>query len=165
MDNFFQRNTLPDAIFPKLLAKHSEEVRNNPESEVLYYRQAHEIYMYEFFRHCRMDCASEVEVNDVKGVAVSPVRIGSFSTGSRVDGDYFFRALTKAPVPFVYIPHGSIAALPKVCDGACSFRESEKEGILMDLESACELGIDFLAADFLLGSGVYCVYVGVVYCY
>ncbi|ELA41383.1 uncharacterized protein VICG_01624 [Vittaforma corneae ATCC 50505] len=165
MDEFFQKNTLPETIFPKLLIKHSEEVRSSPESEVLYYKQAHEVYMYEFFKHCKLDCASEIEVNNVKGIAMSPIRLGSFSTSDSVNEDHFFKMLVKAPVPFVYIPHGNVAASLKVCSGACSFRESEAEGILMDLGFACELGIDFLATDFLLKSEVYCVYVGVVhYC-
>lgn len=165
MNNFLKNHILPPKAFPKLLEKHSEEIKQNQESESLYYKQAHEIYMYEFFEFCGLDYTSKIEINKVKGIAMCPIKLSNFSANTKSSEEEFFKMLIKSPVPFVFIPQDKVLDSLKLCSGAVSFRESEKQGILMDLEFACELGIDFLATEFLMRKDVFQVYVGVVHCH
>jgi len=158
MDGFIDKEILPDGVSPKLLMRHSEALKSNPESEVVAYFQAHELYMYEFFRRCRLSCTSRIEVNGIKGVALSPVEIGSFTLGGRVDEEVFFRMLLKAPVPFLFLPEGDVRVGLGVCEGMVSF----KNGILMDLGSACAVGVEFIAAETLETEGVHVVYIGLM---
>ena len=163
MDDFLHELTVPDIVFPKLLEKHSEEIQSNSDSEILYYKQAHEIYMYQFFKYCKLDCFTQIEVNKVCGTALSPIRLQSFSTYAPANENQFFASLLHAPVPFVFIPEGNVGTLENFCTGACHFKESSNEGILMDLRFASNIGIEFLAADFLLKGNVYSIYIGLAH--
>jgi hypothetical protein len=164
MNEYLKKNTVPSTIFPKLLFKHSLEIKENPESETLCYQQAHEIYMYEFFKNCKLECKSEITINKVKGIAICPILLRSFTLISRVDEEGFFKILTKAPLPFVFIPYGKVCQNLNLCNGAFDFRESEKVGILMNLEFAGNVGVDFLATPFLIEKEAFNVYIGIVYC-
>ncbi len=163
MDEFLHELTVPEMALPKLLEKHSEEIKSNSDSESLYYKQAHEIYMYQFFKHCKLDCFSRIEVNKVNGIALSPIRMQSFVTYAPANENQFFASLLDAPVPFVFIPECNIENLENFCTGACHFKETNNEGILMDLIFANNVGMEFLASDFLLKSNVYSIYIGLVY--
>ncbi|KAM0681057.1 hypothetical protein GINT2_000840 [Glugoides intestinalis] len=163
MDEFLHELTIPEMAFPKLLEKHSEEIKSNPDSEILYYKQTHEIYMYEFFKYCKLDCFSRIEVNKVSGVAVSPIRLQSLITYAPANENQFFSSLLNAPVPFVFIPECNIGNLENFCIGASHFKEANNEGILMDLRFASNVGMEFLAADILLESNVYFLYIGLIY--
>lgn len=147
------------SLFPKLIEKHAAEIEAAPDAELLYHRQLHEIYTYEFLSRCKLEEIGEIQINEIRGAVLAPVRVKGFSLGGRVSEGHFFSFLLRAPLPFVFVPVGSVESF---CRGIFSFRDGSREGVLMDLETACEFGVEFLAGEVLRREGVYSVFIGLL---
>lgn len=157
--NYVDKETLPDKTSPRLLLKHTEEIKAKPDSQILHYHQTHELYMYEFFRQCKLNYFSTISVNGHPGTALAPIAIKNIVLGRKVNEGVFFETLLKAPVPFIFIPDCAAKIGATMWQGITTF----KNGLIMDIHSACDLGIEFIASEVLDQEGIFLVYIGIIY--
>lgn len=163
MDELNHKFEIESHSFPMLTSKHLAEISNNENSELLYYKQAHEAYMYTFFKNLNLDCVSSISIGDVQGHVISHVNIQSFNLTNNASEDKYFHKLLYAPYPFIFIPNGEFSQCKNFCTGACFFKGNQQEGILMSLNFAVKVGIDFLASEFLQREDVAFVFIGIVF--
>ena len=164
MKEFSQKLQIESTSFPKLISKHLKEMVLKSDAEILYHQQAHEIYLYTFYKNIKFDYVSTVKINNFEGYALSPIEISSFSLKNSISCDKYFNTLLNAPIPFIFIPKNiEFSKLKEFCKGAFKFEDSGKEGILMDLAFACSVGIDFIACEYLLRKDISILYIGLSY--
>lgn len=163
MDELNQKLEIESQSFPILISKHLAEINNNEDSELLYFKQAHEIYMYTFFKNLKLDCISSINIGNIQGHTISHVNLQSFSLLNAVSEKEYFDKLLYAPYPFIFIPNGEFVQFKNFCNGAFSFKGRTHEGVLMDLNFACKVGIDFLACEFLQREEIAFVFIGIVF--
>lgn len=156
-------NTVAACVCPRLAHRHRKQGHDAPNSPTLYYAQMHEIHTYSYFRNARLDAVAEISVDGIRGHALSPVDLRSFSLLAAVDEEYFYGVLRHAPVPFMFIPSATLAEVAGLCRGAFSFRDGHREGIMMSLEFAARVGIDFIGAEYLLRREVVVYYIGLLF--
>jgi hypothetical protein len=162
MEELVEKNTVPREAFPKLILRHAKELAQERSSEVVYHRQLHEMYMYTFFRSIKREAVCHIKIGRTEGFAMGPVSIGDLSLGNKLGEDEYFKFLLSSPLPFVFVPEGRLRDHSGMCKGASFFGDREQEGILMDLPFACNVGLDFLAAEYLARSDVSSVCIGLI---
>lgn len=162
MEELIKKSTIPAEAFPKLILRHARELTQGKNCEATYHRHLHEIYMYTFFKSIKKEGVHRIKVNSTEGFAISPVPTGNLSLGCKLEEYEYFKFLLSSPLPFVFVPDGRLSDHLDMCRGASFFRDSEKQGILMDLPFACSVGLDFLAAEYIARRDVACVYIGLV---
>jgi hypothetical protein len=163
MEELKHKLELESCSFPKLLTKHLLEIENSEDSEILYHRQAHEIYMYTFFRNLKFDCISQIKIDSIDGYSISNVKLNSIQLGNSIAENEFFDKLLFAPYPFIFVPNCDYSQVKNFCNGALSFKGEGLEGVLMDLSFASKVGIDFVAVDFLQREDIAFLFIGIVY--
>lgn len=142
------------SAFPVLQNRHRSQTEKKQESEILYYKQLHENYMYLFYSTLRLDVVTKVCIGNTKGVSLSTMNITNISlnpnkTAVLKSEEEFYSFLLKAPIPFVFIPEGSYEENISFVQGAVVFEANKNVGILMDVTYVSRLGLDFLLHDVI----------------
>ncbi|KAI5149117.1 hypothetical protein ENBRE01_0705 [Enteropsectra breve] len=163
MEEAIRKNTVKMSVFPSLVHRHEKQQRKNKNEHILYYKQTHEMFMFSYYYNLKLEQASKLSVNGVEGYAMSNISINSMRTSGPASYETFYSALLYAPEPFVFIPSASLHELKSFCPGAFCFADGRKKGILMDLHFAGDVGLDFLASEYLMRSDVCMVYIGIIY--
>lgn len=150
--------TVPKLVFPVLLLRHSNMSKNS--SEISQSIQLHEFYLYLFYKNFTFNFSSSLCVNSINGTVYANTKISSLNLKETVNFDFYFNFLLNSPLPFIFAPNGKIVELQSFCNGCFYFRDNENEGILMNLSFASEVGLNFLAFEFLKGKNIHSVYIG-----
>lgn len=169
LDELVNSRTIPGVVFPELLARHKIQLKENNDDVFLYSRQVHEIYVYTFFKNSELSAVSEIVVENstnsrkMDGNVLGLINMGNINVYEKVNADIFYNKLLNAPLPFVFIPNGSVDEASKFIKGVAEFKNEGLEGLMMDLVSASNLGLGFICADLLKRNGVVVSYIGIVY--
>jgi len=158
MEEAIKKNSLVPLIFPKLDVRHAEQYKAEKENTLLYHKQIHERYMYMYFSVAKLSFMDSIKISKGDGIVASSTPIGSFDLKESANEEIFYQSLMYAPTPFVFIPKSPVS-----CRGARVFTYEKFKGILMNLNFAVNVGIDFLAADYLMRRDVSECYVGLLY--
>jgi hypothetical protein len=165
VEDIIHRNTVPSMTFPILFKRHHEQLCMPNLSESLHLIQQHETYMYTFFSILKLDITQKITIDAIKnpidGVAVASIQMENISFVNEITPDYFYEFLLEAPLSFVFVPdevHKSMS----LCNGGYSFISGSNKGVLMDIEFAIKVGVDFIAADYINKKDIYSVYIGFI---
>jgi len=162
MEDAIEKNKIPKASFPSLIIRHSKAASNNSTREIDYHVQLHEIYMYTFFKSVKKNVIYNTSVNSFDGHTFAPIQIKNFSLRHKIDEEEYFNFLLGSPLPFVFVPDSKFKDHCEMCKGAYFFRDKDQEGILMNLDFACKVGLDFMAVEYLNRQDICSVYIGLV---
>ncbi|KAI5168530.1 hypothetical protein PAEPH01_0211 [Pancytospora epiphaga] len=163
MEEKLLKNRISEDTNPALLERHIKQLHANPESRLLYHIQVHETYMYTYFRNVPLSSTSLISVNEIKGHAVGVIDHGNITLVRPVDEKYFYSTLLCAPHPFFFVPSVELAKIKGFCEGAFSIESMGRHGILMDIDFACKVGIEFIGLSYLISGEVKKYYIGLIY--
>ncbi len=174
------KQTAPKYLFPELIDRHF----NQSKTHLNFFKQLHEHYLYTFFYNTPLNCSISTEINGFKGVIKSPIDIrefmnnieGNFSSFySNKDGvvyfnlnnqvsnkDAFFDVLKYSPIPFLFIPLGDYNKFSSFIEKNSSAFVFDN-GIIMDLDYALSVGVDFIGGDVLSTEQVGLYYIGFIF--
>lgn len=162
MEESIEKNRIPEDSFPSLLIRHSEAITRDDMQEIDYHIQAHENYMYTFFKHIKKEAIYKIKVDNHEGYSFAPIQVKNISLRHSLNEKEYFRFLLNAPLPFLFIPSSKLREHSEMCKDAHYFQDGNQEGILMDLNFACQVGLDFMAAEYLKDPNVSSIYIGLV---
>lgn len=163
MDKLLRSNTIASYACPHLVYRHTRQLAELPNSRILYYKQAHEIYVYTYFKNVHLSSHTAVLVNNLHGCIRGAVDVKDIQLGHSVNEEFFYDALKFVPCPFIFIPDAALTELSGFCKEAHRFVDGQKEGILMSIEFASGVGIDFIGAEYLQKNNTAIYYIGLVY--
>lgn len=156
-----ENNTIPAKTFPYLLKRHSDQLKSSNVNEKLKIIQQHEIYMYLFYSEFKPEHSFEIKVANSMGIILSNINVENINLDDNVDEKYFYNFLLEAPLPFIFIPKDVHSNL-KLCEGAKKFTSGESHGVLIDLNFAEQIGLGFMASNFIKKEGVHMLFIGFI---
>ncbi|KAL6121734.1 hypothetical protein NUSPORA_01320 [Nucleospora cyclopteri] len=154
MQKLLENQTLPEFAFPELVKRHLEQ----PKTLLNYFKQVQEIYMYTFFYKTPMKTVKRMQLDGIDGFYIGAID-NPYETEVLINDNQplpvesFFDSFKYAPIPFIF------------ASDFCLERKgifSIENGIIMDINTGSEIGIDFIAGNVLSEKAIENYYIGFI---
>ena len=169
--DIFEKRCIPDELFPKLCLDFTED----DEDLLSFYKQNHLLNLYGFYYKTPLKTTQKMMINKINGwyLGINKLEIedgshlkqtNTISFKTSIDKTFykesFYKMLLKTPLHFIFVTNENLKMKGMQLIDKTNLKE-DKKGILMDLETAVNFGVDFIVGNLDIKAKN--IYIGFIY--